>query len=184
VAGAGGVPKMTEPSPPSAVVLNVTVADATAPSYLTVYPTGVARPLASNLNFVAGQVVPNLVEVALGSDGKVAAYNNSGNVDVVFDVAGWVSTQGKAPAPDTAGLYRPLVPARLLDTRSGVGGSTTMVAGQTVSLQVTGNGNVPAPGVSAVVLIVTATNATAPSLLTILSTGGIKPQASDLNFMA
>jgi hypothetical protein len=183
VAGAGGVPKMTDPSPPSAVVLNVTVADATASSYLTVYPTGVARPLASNLNFVAGQPLPNLVEVALGSDGKVAVYNNSGSVDVIFDVAGWVSTQGKAPAPTTAGLYRPLVPVRLLDTRSGVGGSTTMAAGQTISLQVTGNGNVPTAGVSAVVLNVTATKPTAAGYLTIFPAGGIRPLASNLNFV-
>jgi hypothetical protein len=182
VAGAGGVPQMTDASPPSAVVLNVTVADATAPSYLTVYPTGVARPLASNLNFVAGQVVPNLVEVALGSDGKVAVYNNSGNVDVIFDVAGWVSTQGTVTG--TAGLYRPLVPGRLMDTRSSLGGSPTLTAGQTVILQVTGKQNVPNTGVSAVVLNVTATNTTAAGYLTVFPTGAGQPVASNLNFVA
>jgi hypothetical protein len=135
------------------------------------------------LNFVAGQVVPNLVEVALGSDGKVAVYNNAGSVDVIFDVAGWVSSQGKAPAPATAGLYRPLVPARLLDTRSGAGGSTTMATGVTISLQVTGKGNVPTTGVSAVVLNVTATNPTASGYLTIFPAGGIRPLASNLNFV-
>jgi hypothetical protein len=182
VAGAGGVPKMTDASPPSAVVLNVTVADATAPSYLTVYPTGVARPLASNLNFVAGQVVPNLVEVALGSGGKVTAYNSAGSTDVIFDVAGWVSTQGTVTG--TAGLYRPLVPGRLMDTRSSAGGSPTLAAGQTVNLQVTGQQNVPVTGVSAVVLNVTATNTTAAGYLTVFPTGVVQPVASNLNFVA
>jgi hypothetical protein len=184
VAGVGGVPKMTDPNPPSAAVLNVTVVNATAASYLTVYPTGVGRPLASNLNFVAGQAVPNLVEVALGSDGKVAVYNNSGSVDVIFDVAGWVATQGKAPPLATAGLYRPLVPARLLDTRTGFGGSSTMSAGQTISLQVTAKGNVPATGVSAVILNVTATNPTTSGYLTVFPAGGAQPLASNLNFVA
>jgi hypothetical protein len=183
IAGQGGVPKMTDPTPPSAVVLNVTVADATASSYLTVYPTGVTRPLASNLNFIAGQAVPNLVEVALGSDGKVAVYNFSGTVDVIFDVAGWISTQGKAPTPATAGLYRPLVPGRLMDTRSSFGGSPTLTAGQTVNLQVTGKQNVPATGVSAVVLNVTATGPTASGYLTVFPTGGAQPLASNVNFV-
>ena len=183
IAGAGGVPKMTDPNPPSAVVLNVTVADATASSYLTVYPTGVTRPLASSLNFVAGQAVPNLVEVALGSDGKVAVYNFAGTVDVIFDVAGWVSTQGKTPTPATAGLYRPLVPGRLMDTRSSLGGSPTLTAGQTVNLQVTGKQNVPATGVSAVVLNVTATGPTVSGYLTVFPSGGAQPLASNVNFV-
>lgn len=183
VAGVGSVPKMTDPNPPSAAVLNVTVTGATAPSYLTVYPTGVNRPLASNLNFVAGQTVPNLVVVALGPDGKVAVFNGAGNVHVIFDVAGWVSTQGKTPSPATAGLYRPLVPARLLDTRTGFGGSPTMTAGQTINLQVTGKGSMPATGVTAVVLNVTATGPTAAGYLTVFPAGGTSPLASNLNFV-
>src|SRR5439155_516861 len=47
VTGVGGVPS----SGVAAVVLNVTVTQATAGSYLTAYPTGTAVPLASNLNF-------------------------------------------------------------------------------------------------------------------------------------
>jgi hypothetical protein len=126
--------------------------------------------------------VPNLVEVALGSDGKVAVYNSAGSTDVIFDVAGWVSTQGTVTG--TAGLYRPLVPGRLMDTRSSVGGSPTLAAGQTVNLQVTGQQNVPVTGVSAVVLNVTATNTTAAGYLTVFPTGVVQPVASNLNFVA
>src|SRR5207237_22129 len=46
VTGVGGVPA----SGVTAVVLNVTVTDTSAPSFLTVWPTGQPRPLASNLN--------------------------------------------------------------------------------------------------------------------------------------
>src|SRR5258707_4837659 len=45
----------------TAAVLNVTVVDAAAPGFVTVFPCGAPQPLASNLNFVAGQTVPNAV---------------------------------------------------------------------------------------------------------------------------
>jgi hypothetical protein len=74
----------------SAVVMNVTVTGPSAPgSHLTVFPTGESPPVASNLNFVANQTVPNLVVVKLGAGGKVSVYNAAGNVHVIADVAGW-----------------------------------------------------------------------------------------------
>ena len=88
VEGVGGVPA----SGVSAVVLNVT---ATAPSvsgHLTVYPDGASVPSTSNLNFSAGETVPNLVIAPVGSDGKVDFYNgSSGSVQVIADVSGWFS---------------------------------------------------------------------------------------------
>ena len=84
----GGVPTTGV----SAVVLNVTVTDPNAGSYLTVYPNGASVPTASNLNFTPGQTVPNLVVVKVGSSGMVNVYNAAGGTDVIFDVAGWYST--------------------------------------------------------------------------------------------
>jgi len=84
VAGAGGVPLDAK-----AVVANITVTDTTAPSYLTAYPDGSSRPTASDLNWVAGQTVPNLAVVKLGADGKLDLYNAAGWTDVVIDVVGW-----------------------------------------------------------------------------------------------
>ena len=80
ITGQGGVPA----SGVSAVVLNATVTQPTAPSFLTIGPSGVTRPLISNLNYVPGQTVPNLVTVAVGSNGKVSVYNHSGSVHVIF----------------------------------------------------------------------------------------------------
>ena len=54
------------PAGATAVTLNVTVTDPLFAGYLTVYPCGSEVPLASNLNFVAGQTVPNLVTVKVG----------------------------------------------------------------------------------------------------------------------
>ena len=78
--------------PPDAVGLsmNVTAVNPTGASFLTVFPTGAAQPVASNLNYVAGQApVPNAVEVKIGAGGKISFYNNTGTVDVAADIVGY-----------------------------------------------------------------------------------------------
>ena len=89
VAGNGGVPSMGSGTPPSAVVLNVTVQGASAASDLTVWPDGASLPVASDLNFVAGQTVPNLVIVKLSAGGKIDIRNDFGATNVIVDVVGW-----------------------------------------------------------------------------------------------
>ncbi|MDQ4089558.1 MAG: peptidoglycan recognition protein, partial [Actinomycetota bacterium] len=85
VVGVGGVPA----SGVTSIVLNVTVTDPTGPeSYLTLFPSGTPRPLASNLNFVGDETVPNLVVVRV-QNGSVGIYNNAGSTHVIADVQGW-----------------------------------------------------------------------------------------------
>ena len=69
--------------------MNVTVTNTTAPSDLRIFPSDVNPPNASDLNFVAGQTVPNLVVVKLGPDGYIGIYNAGGSTDVIVDVLGW-----------------------------------------------------------------------------------------------
>ncbi len=84
VAGRAGVSYLA-----TSVVLNVTVTQPSAGSHLTVWPTGQAKPVASNLNWSAGQTVPNLVVVKVGSNGSINLYNNSGTAHVIADVVGY-----------------------------------------------------------------------------------------------
>jgi hypothetical protein len=89
VLGVGGVPA----SNVGAVVLNVTVTQPKEGGYITVFPAGSTRPTTSNLNFTAGETVPNLVVATVGTDGKVELYNGSGaTVQLIADVSGWLST--------------------------------------------------------------------------------------------
>jgi alpha-tubulin suppressor-like RCC1 family protein len=84
-----------------AVALNVTVTGPTGPGFVTVWPCGQARPLASNLNFTAGQTVPNAVLVKLGAGGAVCLYN-SATTHLVVDVGGWFlpgEADSAAPGP-------------------------------------------------------------------------------------
>jgi hypothetical protein len=104
VTGRGGVPV----SGVGAVALNVTVTNPSAGSYLTVWPTGEARPTSSNLNFSAGQTVPNMVITKVGAGGRVSIFNFAGAADVIVDVLGWF--------PSSSG-FAGLNPARLADSR-------------------------------------------------------------------
>src|SRR5664279_3996420 len=89
VTGQGAVPATGV----SAVVLNVTVTAPTAAGFITGHASGSPLPLASNLNFTAGQTVPNLVVAPVGADGAVALYNGSpGTVQLVADLSGYYLT--------------------------------------------------------------------------------------------
>jgi beta-glucanase (GH16 family) len=170
------------PAGASAVVLNVTATNTTAASYLTVYPAGSVRPLASSLNWVAGKTIPNLVTVQVGTGGAISLFNGFGSTDVVVDLEGYFT----APS-GTAGGEAALTPARITDTRAGSGqpnAGSTLGPTSTITVQVTGAGGVPATGVSAAILNVTVTNTTTASFLTIWPAGATRPTASNLNWTA
>jgi Fibronectin type III domain len=178
IAGTGGLPA----DGVYAAVLNVTATNTTASSYLTIYPAGIPQPLASSLNWTAGQTVPNLVEVAVGINGQVNVFNAAGSADVIVDVEGYVATPAATPAP--SGLFNAVTPSRILDTRNGTGSVTPagpVGPNATITLPVAGDGIVPASGAAAVVLNVTVTRPSAASYLTVFPSGN-RPLASNLNF--
>ncbi len=71
-----------------AVALNVTVADPVGAGFVTVFPCGSARPLASNLNYLSGVVVPNMVISKVGVGGKVCMFV-SASTHLIVDVGGY-----------------------------------------------------------------------------------------------
>ena len=166
----------------TAVVLNTTATEPTNGSYLTVYPAGVARPTASNLNFPPGETVPNLVIVKVGvggvNDGKVKIYNAVGSTHVIFDVVGWYEgTNGD--------VFNALTPARTLDTRTTPQGVPAGAVGNNAEITVdaTGFGGVPATGASGIVVNTTVTAPTQSSYLTVYPSLVVpRPTASNLNF--
>lgn len=175
VAGIGEVPAGA-----TAVAVNVTATDATAPSFLSVYPTGESQPSSSNLNWSTGDTVANLAIVPVGTGGDLTFYNQNGNVDLVIDLQGYFVASG-----GSGGDYLPLAPQRITDTRAGSGypnAGSTLGADSTLNIQVGGVGGVPAEGVSAVVLNVTATDTTAYSLLAVYPEGESNPGTSSENW--
>lgn len=171
VAGVNGVPPNA-----TAVIINVTAVQPTAKGYATVWPTGVARPLAASLNLEIGQTKPNLVIAKVGTGGKISIYNHAGTCHYVGDVLGYMGPAG-------TGRHFALPAARLLDTTaSGAGGA--MTAASTRVIQVLGAGGVPASGVQSVVLNITALNPSAVTFMTAWPNGEARPVAANLNAIA
>jgi hypothetical protein len=77
----------------TAIVANFTAVGASEPSYLTVWPDGSPQPLASDLNYTAGQTIPNLVVTKLGPSG-FDVYNAAGNLNLVIDLNGYYGPVG------------------------------------------------------------------------------------------
>ncbi|MFC7489173.1 MULTISPECIES: hypothetical protein [unclassified Knoellia] len=101
------------PADAIAVALTMTATRSTAPSsWLTVYPSGSARPGTSSVNMSRGQTVANSLIATVGSAGAIQVYNASGSTDVIVDITGYLSP--------TSG-YIPLTPVRIMDTRAPYG---------------------------------------------------------------
>ncbi len=172
VTGRGGVPD----GGAQAVVLNVTAVQPVSGGYVSVWPSGEAQPVISNLNYDAGRNVANLVVCKLGAGGRVSFFVDSGDLDLLADVVGYF-------APEGAGLVA-IAPARLLDTRNAIGASRNVVGPESeIALAVAGVGGV-APTARAVVLNVTATDATTDTFVTVYPDGVARPEASSLNVSA
>lgn len=94
VAVAGGGTPVVVPAGATGVALNVTVVDADGAGFLSVRPGGAAgEPLTSNVNFEAGEVAPNAVNVDLPADGRIQVwfetYDPGRSGDVLIDVVGY-----------------------------------------------------------------------------------------------
>jgi hypothetical protein len=90
-AGAPGLPSVGSYH---GLVVNLTATAPTAGGWLTAYPSNATLPSASNLNFGAGQTVPNLVVVGVGPDGKFKVTDTSAlaggpQVQVIADIVGY-----------------------------------------------------------------------------------------------
>ena len=162
----------------TAVVGNLTVTEANGPGYVTAYPSGQPRPLASNLNpEFAGQTIPNSTIVPIGTGGGISLYTLTGS-HLVFDVVGYFEPVGAAVA---AGRVVTVPPARIFDSRpppytlNSTG--TRLPAGPCTTIPVAGRGGVPADATGAV-LNVTATEPLAPGWVQVGPAGGYTRGAS------
>lgn len=151
-----------------AAAFTVTAVDPAGPGFITMWPSGTARPATSVLNYGAGQVVPNAQIVRLGSDGNVRLATLAA-ADVVLDVTGYFEV---VDGPVASGRFVPVEQRRLVDTRDSGrphrGGVVEVDAG------------VPSGAVAAAVNITT-TQSSGPGYFTAYAEGMDRPTASVLN---
>ncbi|MEP4649873.1 MAG: SpoIID/LytB domain-containing protein [Ilumatobacter sp.] len=191
---------VTVPSDAAAVAVNVTIARATAGGFATVWPCGTTRPLASNVNFEAGNPTGNGVVAPVGADGTICVHT-SATADVIVDLAGYFDGSGPDGADATAlagaTAFTPATPTRLVDTRDGTGaadgrvepGTTLRVGVRGASLDVdesTGGSStltVPADA-AAVAMNVTVAAPSGRGFAAVWPCGSPQPTASNLNYVA
>lgn len=184
---------VTIPSDAQAIVGNATVVTPSAGGFLTLWPNGQSRPSVSNLNFAAGQVVPNAFTVGLGSDGQFRVYTSAGT-HLVLDVAGYYSASPTDSQGNNGSLFIPLIrPIRVFDTRAPIPGfpacaylNAPIAANSELSRSVTINcDGVTIPSTTqAIVGNATIVSPAAGGYATIYPFGQSRPIASNLNFVA
>ena len=163
-----------------AVSLNVVVTNPEAPGFITVYACGTLGQV-SSVNYVAGQTIANAVIAPVSATGTVCFYTLA-TTDLIVDVNGWIQAGSGFHGVD---------PARVLDTRPGQSANAIRTVakakiggGHVLQVKVTDlPGIVPASGVSAVSLNVTATNTEAGGFITVFACGTME-EVSSLNFDA
>lgn len=163
--GGCGIPEGTR-----ALALSVTVTEARASGFATVWPGDMGRPATSTVNYAAGETRANGAIIAIGTDGTLAV-SSSASAHVVIDVNGaFVATSGA-----TAGRFVATSPERLLDTRAADG---RLPAGGTVTIPLPAG--VPADATAIAVTIATSDSVGA-GFFTVYPTGTERPLSSSLN---
>ena len=161
----------------TAAVVNVTVVGPAKPGYWTLWPTGQARPNASQLNiddyistFGGAVAVPNLVTVPV-VNGGISVYSSAGG-HVVVDLVGYYTPSAtSSPSSSSGRLVSRPAPTRIYDSRS----ASVMIAGETRTISVPDS-----VGTSAVVLGVTVIGLS-EGYWQIFPKGSSKPDSSNLN---
>jgi hypothetical protein len=142
---------------------------------VTAWPDG-PQPSTSNLNLEnSGQTIANQVVTPVGADGSVRLFTQSGT-HLIVDVTGWYTDD--TASTGTEGLFIPVTPYRVADTRSG----GRLAAGSTLTLLAAASGTAAA-GRSGLAMNVTATQSAAPGFVTVWGQS-TRPTASSLNLTA
>jgi peptidoglycan/xylan/chitin deacetylase (PgdA/CDA1 family) len=170
VAGVLGIPKSAV-----AVSGNLTVTRENHSGFVSLTTDPTNTPGTSTLNITQGDTRSNGVYISLSSTGKLSATAMFMNCAIVFDVTGYFSDD------NTQSSWYPLVPARLLDTRGGIGLSGTFSYLVPRVLQVTGFGGVPV-GATAITGNLTEVNAQGSGWVAITVDPTTDPGTSTLNF--
>lgn len=100
----------------AAVVIGLTATETDAPGFLQVAAAGALVPgAASALNADrAGQTIANTVTVPVSADGRFDVFVQAGS-HVIVDLLGWYTNSSNPTS--TSGLYVPLTPERVFDSR-------------------------------------------------------------------
>jgi hypothetical protein len=141
----------TIPANAQAYSFNVTVIPPGSLGFLTLFPTGQARPNAVTIDDTQGLILNNAAIVPAGTNGSVDVFA-SDNTDLAIDINGYF-----VPSTPSSLVFVPMTPCRVVDTRASqnfmspfgapslVGGGFTLSGGPTRTFQIPSSPNCMIP---------------------------------------
>lgn len=159
----------------TAVAVNLTAVTPAANGFVTAYPCGVERPVASVVQAVAQRNIAGATVVPLGADGTFCIYSFV-TTHLLVDLFGSYS-------PTSGGKFEPMSPLRLYDSRSS---GRRVAAGAIVTIPVTGVGGAAgAPtGATGAALSVQAIDPSGDGYVTVYPCSPSVPVVSSVNVVA
>src|ERR1022692_1814462 len=178
ISGAGSCGILTSAA---AYSMNVSAVPEGPLGYLTVWPAGQPRPLASTLNSLDGRIKANAAIIPAGTSGEISVYATS-TTNVIVDVNGYF-----APVSGSTLAFYPLTPCRVADTRHDTYppglGPPFLSAGQERAFPIldAATCNIPSSGVAAYSLNFSVVPHGSLFYMTVWPTGQTRPTVSTLN---
>ncbi|MBI4935632.1 MAG: hypothetical protein HY828_17255 [Actinobacteria bacterium] len=158
--------------------INVTAVSPTANGFVTVYPCNAPRPLASNINYIAGTTVAGASIATIDPTGGVCVYTSAATHLLIDITSEFVLTTH----------YTTLTPARLADSRptgttiDGISAAMGRLGpGSTTVVRLGGRGSLP-PHPEAVAITMTAVAPESNGFMSVFPCSAVRPNVANLNF--
>ena len=122
--GRVAVTEVNVPANATAVAVNLTATQASAPGWLKAFACGGDEPFVSNVNYLPGESVAGAAIVPVSAGGTICV-RSSEPADVIVDITGSFTSDGEL-------RFVPADPTRVLDTRNAIGGWSPIQGGDQV----------------------------------------------------
>ncbi|MFJ9543860.1 hypothetical protein ACIRPX_42540 [Streptomyces sp. NPDC101225] len=173
ITGVNGVP-----SNATAVAVNLAAANAAGTGYLQAYATGHVPTAGTSLSFNNGNAIASLSgDVPIGPSGTITISVHGNATAVLADISGYYTTS------TTGQTFHTVNPTRLVDTRNGIGGSSSAVAANTAyTLTSSTSQQITMATTPTLAAMLTITGPTAGGYATAYPTSAGKPATSNINW--
>lgn len=166
------------PSNATGVAVNFTTSHETGGGFLEVYPTGTSPSADTALTYQTNFLTSMSADVPLGTGGTITVANEGSATRVMGDISGYYTN-------DTSGqVYHTVNPTRLVDTRSGIGGSTGAIGSTGIYvLGAADTQQITTATSPTLALMVTEADATVDGVFTVYPDGTTRPNTLDLSWI-
>jgi len=165
------------PTAATAVAINLTAFGETSSGFIEAYQTGTTQPVLTSMSYGTADIASMAADVSIGSTGKISIYNTGAATNIIGDISGYYTNT------TTGQKYHAVNPTRLVDTRTGIGGTTgAITADGTYTITQATTQQITTATTPTLVTMLTATAQTAPGNLIAYPYGTTRPGTSNLNW--